>query len=112
MYGGQSIPAFDFYMAPYVRATYVEEVNKIRDLLVDGEASGFWDSIRDAEINDYIAKDLPHNSMPTYGNTGISRERIQQLAINQTVRRVHQAMEGLLHNLNSMHSRGRLFTAA
>ena len=112
MYGGQSIPAFDFYMAPYVRATYVEEVNKIRDLLVDGEASGFWDSIRDAEINDYIVKDLPHNSMPTYGNTGISRERIQQLAINQTVRRVHQAMEGLLHNLNSMHSRGRLFTAA
>lgn len=106
MFGGQSIPAFDFYMAPYVRATYVEEVNKIRDLLVDGEASGFWDAIRDAEINDYITKDLPHNSMPTYGNSGINKERIQQMAINQTVRRVHQAMEGLLHNLNSMHSRG------
>ena len=35
MHGGQAIPAFDFYMAPYVRATYIEEVEKIQKLLVD-----------------------------------------------------------------------------
>ena len=31
MHGGQAIPAFDFYMAPYVRATFIEEVKKLED---------------------------------------------------------------------------------
>lgn len=30
MHGGQAIPAFDFYLAPFVRKTYVEEVKKSR----------------------------------------------------------------------------------
>ena len=29
MHGGQAIPAFDFYLAPFVRKTYIEEVKKI-----------------------------------------------------------------------------------
>ena len=28
MHGGQAFPALDFYLAPYVRATYIEELNK------------------------------------------------------------------------------------
>ena len=32
--------------------------------------------------------------------------RIQQLAINRTVKRVHQAMESFVHNMNTIHSRG------
>jgi len=31
MHGGQSIPAFDFYMAPYVRLTFIEEVKKLEE---------------------------------------------------------------------------------
>ena len=31
MHGGQAIPAFDFYMAPYVRATFIEEVKKLEE---------------------------------------------------------------------------------
>ena len=42
MHGGQAIPAFDFYMAPYVRATYIEEINKIKTLLSDNPDEQYW----------------------------------------------------------------------
>ena len=32
MHGGQAIPAFDFYLAPYVRSSYVEEIKTIESL--------------------------------------------------------------------------------
>ena len=33
MHGGQAIPAFDYYLAPYVRMTYKEEINKIAEFV-------------------------------------------------------------------------------
>ena len=33
MHGGQAIPAFDFYLAPYVKKTFLEEIKKIEGLL-------------------------------------------------------------------------------
>ena len=33
MFGGQSIPAFDFFLAPYVRMAYVEEIKNFESLL-------------------------------------------------------------------------------
>ena len=33
MHGGQAIPAFDFYLAPYVRYSYIEEVKVLEDLM-------------------------------------------------------------------------------
>lgn len=107
MHGGQAIPAFDFYMAPYVRYTYIEEVNKIRDLMVscDVEDVEFWDSIRNADIEDYIIEDLPEDWLGKFCNVP-GKSRIQQMAINATVKRVHQAMESFIHNMNSIHSRG------
>ena len=93
-HGGQSIPAFDFYMAPYVRATYIEELKKIEDMLhVDLK------HLYDAKIADYI-------NMPSVSSDTLSDANFQQFAINQTVHRVHQAMEALVHNLNEIHSRG------
>lgn len=103
MHGGQAIPAFDFYMAPYVKMTYIEEVNKIRDLLASVEDVQFWDDIRNADIDDYLIKELP-NSWYQGGSPG--KERIKQMAINATVKRVHQAMESFIHNMNCIHSRG------
>lgn len=106
--GGQAIPAFDFYMAPFVRETYKEEVNKIRDLIVDVANENYWDEIRNAEIDDYIIKPLPSVLAVAhgFGGDGIPVERIKQAAINNTVKRVHQAMEGFIHNMNQIHSRG------
>ena len=37
MHGGQAIPAFDFYLAPYVRNSYIEE---IKNLMTDFRAKG------------------------------------------------------------------------
>ena len=92
MHGGQAIPAFDFYLAPYVRKTYIEEIAQLamlenRDL----------DYLKNAEIKDYLKKDLD-------GLEG--DERLKQHAINMTVSRVHQAMEAFVHNMNTIHSRG------
>ena len=32
MHGGQAIPAFDFYLAPYVRNSFIEEVKNLEEL--------------------------------------------------------------------------------
>ena len=105
MHGGQAIPAFDFYMAPYVRATYIEEVDKIRDLFISEEVGDYWNNIRNAKIEDYEIKELPLDwSGRDLDAPG--KERIKQMAINSTVKRVHQAMESFIHNMNSIHSRG------
>ena len=92
MHGGQAIPAFDFYLAPYVRKTFEEEVDKVSDL-----SNADFSDLKTAEIDDYIKRDL-------IGLQG--RDRALQHAINQTVGRVHQAMEAFVHNMNTIHSRG------
>ena len=92
MHGGQAIPAFDFYLAPYVKLTFKEEIKKIEELL-DKDLSKLYDY----EPKDYIVKDLK-------GLKG--EERDIQAAINNTVARVHQSMEAFIHNMNTIHSRG------
>ena len=92
MHGGQAIPAFDFYLAPYVRRSYIEEVKTIEKLT--GIA---LKHLYDAVIDDYIHRDLDFLQ---------SDERFKQHAINRTVNRVHQSMEAFIHNMNTIHSRG------
>ena len=92
MHGGQAIPAFDFYLAPYVRSSYVEEIKTIEKLTgIDLK------HLYDAPIEDYISKDLDFLQ---------GDERFKQHAINRTVNRVHQSMEAFIHNMNTIHSRG------
>ena len=92
MHGGQAIPAFDFYLAPYVRSSYVEEIKTIESL------SGIdLKHLYDAPIEDYITRELDFLQ---------GDERFKQHAINRTVNRVHQSMEAFIHNMNTIHSRG------
>ena len=92
MHGGQAIPAFDFYMAPYVRTSFQEEVKYIEQMTGDD-----LKDLYNAPIDDYIKR--PLDSLTGY-------ERAKQHAINRTVGRVHQAMEAFIHNMNTIHSRG------
>ncbi len=92
MHGGQAIPAFDFYLAPYVRLTFQEEIKKMESY--NGKDYSY---LNNTKIEDYIKRDLT-------GMTG--DERVIQHAINLTVGRVHQAMEAFVHNMNTIHSRG------
>jgi ribonucleoside-triphosphate reductase len=92
MHGGQAIPAFDFYLAPFVRKSFVEEIKVLEQF--DGQDYG---RLYGAEIADYLQRDLE----------GLQGEaRIVQHAVNRTVNRVHQSMEAFIHNMNTIHSRG------
>ena len=92
MHGGQAIPAFDYYLAPYVRETFKEELKKVGDT-VGKDLSKYYDY----KLDDYIKKDLSELK---------GEERYIQAAINNTVGRVHQSMEAFIHNMNTIHSRG------
>lgn len=92
MHGGQAIPAFDFYLAPFVRSSFKEEIEKLEELNGIDLAD-----LKDIELEDYEKKTLE-------GLQG--KERMLQHAVNQTVSRVHQAMEAFIHNMNTIHSRG------
>jgi len=92
MHGGQAIPAFDFYLAPYVRLSFIEELKALEEL--NGES---YTALYDQPLDDYLKR-------PLEGLKG--EDRIVQHAINKTVARVHQAMEAFIHNMNTIHSRG------
>lgn len=92
MHGGQAIPAFDFYLAPFVRSSYIEEVKNVEALTGEN-----YEKLYKIEINDFVKRSLD-------GLTG--EARAMQHAINKTVSRVHQAMEAFIHNMNTIHSRG------
>lgn len=92
MHGGQAIPAFDFYLAPFVRSSFIEEIKNLEQL-TGSDLSHLYNK----EIKDYIKSELD----------GLSGDdRYLQHAINKTVGRVHQAMEAFIHNMNTIHSRG------
>lgn len=75
MFGGQSVPAFDYYLAPYVKMTYEKNV---------------------AELNRLAS---------AFGGKPDQYSRVPEFAWNKTVEQTDQAMEALIHNLNTMHSR-------
>ena len=75
MFGGQSVPAFDYYLAPYVKMTYEKNV---------------------AELNRLVS---------AFGGKPDQYSRVPEFAWNKTVEQTDQAMEALVHNLNTMHSR-------
>ncbi len=92
MHGGQAIPAFDFYLAPFVRNSYIEEIKNLEKL-----TGRDLSHLQNSEIKDYLKVELD-------GLEG--DERLRQHAINKTVDRVHQSMEAFIHNMNTIHSRG------
>lgn len=92
MHGGQAIPAFDFYLAPFVRSSFIEEIKNLEQF-----TNKDLKHLYNAEIKDFLKKDLD-------GLDG--DDRLLQHAINKTVERVHQAMEAFIHNMNTIHSRG------
>ena len=92
MHGGQAIPAFDFYLAPFVRRSFIEEVKNLEQLMGQD-----YSRLYDAKFDDYVERELDFLQ---------GDERILQHAMNKTVRHVHQSMEAFIHNMNSIHSRG------
>ena len=119
-HGGQAIPAFDFFMAPGVRKTFIRQ---LADRLLyahsllsgrsfsDEERKGFVEALRGLE------PPLAHTEAAAEAlAAGLERIGCQlpatavrlalEEAYQRTKRDTHQAMEGFVHNLNTMHSRG------
>lgn len=92
MHGGQAIPAFDFYLAPFVRSSFIEEVKNLEQL-TGKDLSHLYNK----ELKDFLKGDLSDLD---------GEDRLLQHAVNKTVERVHQAMEAFIHNMNTIHSRG------
>ncbi|MDR0348638.1 MAG: anaerobic ribonucleoside triphosphate reductase [Tannerella sp.] len=92
MHGGQAIPAFDFYLASFVRKSFIEEIKILEQ--IHGRN---YTHLYDVAITDYLYKEPD-------GLEGDARTI--QHAVNRTVSRVHQSMEAFIHNMNTIHSRG------
>lgn len=114
-HGGQAIPAFDFFMAPGVRKTFDKEVaDKLYFLLY---AKGLFSVERDE-----VRQKIKALNLPLFADEEVIIEQLKEAgfdmlsdkelanaynaALDDTERATHQAMEGFIHNLNTMHSRG------
>lgn len=119
-HGGQAIPAFDFFMAPGVRKTFIRQLAD-RLLYAHSLLSGrsFSDEERKAFVEALRGLEPPLDHTDAAAEAlaaGLDRIGCQlpatavrlalEEAYQRTKRDTHQAMEGFVHNLNTMHSRG------
>lgn len=105
-HGGQSIPAFDYYMAPGVLHTFKRQFQQytfdylelfdMTDLSLIDKIDTF-DTI-DLDVQDFetLTKDKEKIDLI---------EKAYNKALRMTNRQTFQAMEAFIHNLNTMHSR-------
>ncbi len=110
-HGGQSIPAFDYYLAPGVLNTFKKQFKQtISDIL---DYSGFGDFINMASIAKEIDKlDCIEFELDTFARFIKDSDQVERIfkvakdkAMQKTNRITYQAMEAFVHNLNTMHSR-------
>ena len=110
-HGGQSIPAFDYYMAPGVLLTFRKQLKQtLADLLDYAGFDTFVNMnilIREIDKIDTIEVDKTYFDRFTKDNETL--ERLFEMALDKahkkTNRITYQAMEAFVHNLNTMHSR-------
>jgi ribonucleoside-triphosphate reductase len=133
-HGGQSIPNFDYGLAPYVeksfRKNYMKALidafegalvgknalhhvaNGVKFVFESLESDGAVLSVDEDACVKFCRTEEFDNLVATVGHYEISREEVATLrnvawnnATRQTFLDTYQAMEALIHNLNTMHSR-------
>ena len=122
-HGGQSIPNFEYGMAPGVTLTYAKLYRKNLEKALD-MMCGDADSEKDAsdilaEVREKtgkepaLAEDIIFSRSvediiaKKYGEETAKRavDDVRRYTVKETERATYQAMEALIHNLNTMHSR-------
>ncbi|WP_321481080.1 anaerobic ribonucleoside triphosphate reductase [uncultured Bacteroides sp.] len=115
-HGGQAIPAFDFFMAKGVYKSFIKHLTS--DL-------SFYITMVSKAPNDQELKELTRLHIPSIEveennqealcnalsslEISVDKKTLNKIiakALEQTRKDTHQAMEGFIHNLNTMHSRG------
>ncbi len=124
-HGGQSVPSFDRDMAPGVAKTFAKaylsrltdalevttgiygEESFARQVLDDAEyASGLKPELSDADYFDsFVSEALANSTSLSTGAADGIIAAARAHALRETEKATHQAMESLIHNLNTMHSR-------
>ena len=115
-HGGQAIPAFDFFMAKGVLKSYQKSVATTISFFLEMKGIDLCEKILLEDIRACIVSVLPapkakeeliqRLSMRAAEVTPDELEHILHKAYERTRKDTHQAMEGFIHNLNTMHSRG------
>ena len=114
-HGGQAIPAFDFYMAKGVLKSFRQYLkNRILNFVeIKNDVEITEEYEKDAKeflkkiINSIKTTEKENEEISKYFN--ISKNDLIKLlksSYKDTKKETYQAMEGFLHNLNTMHSRG------
>ena len=116
-HGGQSIPLFDYYLAPYVALTYVKQIahiakikfdlnkekyHELKHRLVDyqKEHKTVMNEQGYTDINDILVQFCEEFKVKA------SEKRLKKVmkdAYDDTYYDTYQAMEAFIHNLNTMH---------
>lgn len=123
MHGGQAVPNFDYAMADGVRKTYRKSF--LKHLAETLENKGIWpigtgyQALKKMNLNvptlgqaneqkwPDVFDNKIHEALDTYGILSDEDYRyIASRAYMDTVEETHQAMEAVIHNLNSMHCYG------
>ena len=110
-HGGQSIPAFDYYLAPGVLKTFKKQFKQtISDLLDYSDFGSFINMASVAkEVDKLDSIDTELNIFDRFIKDSEEVGRLFRIAYDKaytkTDRITYQAMEAFIHNLNTMHSR-------
>lgn len=115
-HGGQAIPAFDFFMAKGVLKSFQKAIvsilsflQEMKDSLIDEKK--VLDITRNTIRSIKPAQEAQSEFLTALRENGIELSEnelthILHKAYLQVQKDTHQAMEGFIHNLNTMHSRG------
>ena len=115
-HGGQAIPAFDFFMAKGVLKSFQKAIvsilsflQEMKDCLIDEKK--VLDITRNTIRSIKPAQEAQSEFLTALRENGIELSEnelthILHKAYLQVQKDTHQAMEGFIHNLNTMHSRG------
>ena len=121
-HGGQSVPAFDYYLAEGVaktfRKTYMLNLNRGLELFInlDTDVKENFEAVEketgkrpEINLDKSFLQALNHMLETTYG---LGKDQLELLnkfsykeAYKETTKKTYQAMEAFVHNLNTMHSR-------
>ena len=121
-HGGQAIVNLDYGLAPGVKKTYLKRyqsnmVSSIELMVEEQKAEEVKKGLKELQNNRYYAtidenQEYIQQETNLLCSLGISKEMIQKAqnfakrkSLAETDKATYQAMESLIHNLNTMHSR-------
>ncbi len=120
MHGGQSIPLFEYDLAPYVVSSYIKHLRKVINIVLRDDELDTSDikefckklyaehescltALAQQQLREYLISFFKEKQLSQVNDEDV--DYILSEALKLTERETYQSMEALIHNLNSMQSR-------